>query len=72
MGYIPNRDSEAIMADSHRVSALVKANHFTEMPANIVAKMANGFLGNVIGIGKIALKGMGSEHFFAQLPIQSV
>ena len=72
VGHIPDRDSEAIMANSHRVSFLVKANHFTDRPANIVAEMANGFLGNVIGIGKIALQGVGSEHFLAQLPIQPV
>ena len=72
VSHIPDRDSETIMANIHRVSFLVKAAHFTERPANIAAKMADSFLGNVIGIGKIALQGVGSEHFFAQLPIQPV
>ena len=72
VGHIPDSDSETIMANSYRLSVLVKADHITKSSANIVAKMADGFLGNVIGIGKIAINGMGSKYILAQLPIQLV
>ena len=50
MGYTADGVSEAILTNSYGVTVLVKTNHITESSTDVIAKMADGFLGDVISV----------------------
>ena len=48
MGHAADGVPEALLTNSYRVTVLVKTNHITESLADVIAKIADGFLGDVV------------------------